>query len=227
MSLPNQLTLNLTYKPSFKEADFVSMPSNEEAYHLIRQWPDWPIRTVAICGENGCGKTHLAHIWQAKSQATLLSPSHPALSNPPHQAVEQNSAFILDDADLMENQEWLFHFYNLIQEKKGYLLFCAKAAPTHWKITLPDLASRLSTVMTVTISEPDDAALKQIIFKQLSDRGIIMGSDLIDYTLNRIERSFKGAQSIVNIIDRYSLAFKRSPSPAMIREILQRNELQG
>lgn len=197
------------------------MNSNEEAHYLIQQWPQWPIRSVAICGPSGCGKTHLAHIWQSKSKATFLLSSPTTFSTSPHQIIERNTAFILDDADLIEDEEWLFHFYNLVQEKKGYLLFCAKTSPTHWKITLPDLISRLSTVMTVVITEPDDATLKQILFKQLSDRGIVMGSDLIDYSLNRIERSFESIRSFVHTIDRYSLAFKRSPSPTMIREILQ------
>lgn len=224
LSGSTQLTLNLIYKTSFDEADFIPLHSNREAYNIINQWPNWPIRSVAICGASGCGKTHLAHIWQSKSNATFLDSVQVDFSSPPNLITEQNTAFVVDNADQIKDQEWLFHFYNLIQEKKGFLLFCAKSPPAHWGVTLADLASRLSTVMTVIIPPPDDMALKQIILKQFSDRGLYIEADLIDYILNRIERSFESIRSIVDTIDRYTLAFQRSPSPAMVRDILQNGE---
>ena len=45
--------------------DFLPAPSNAAALAWIERWPDWPGPALALYGPAGCGKTHLASIWQA------------------------------------------------------------------------------------------------------------------------------------------------------------------
>ena len=50
----------------------------------------------------------------------------------------------------------LLHFYNLIEEKKGYLLLTSLIAPKLWKTSLPDLKSRILSSIAVKIKKPND-----------------------------------------------------------------------
>ena len=67
-----QLPLALAYRPALGMADFVIAPGNRDAVACIDRWPDWPSHALAIHGPKGSGKTHLAHVWQARSQAAFL-----------------------------------------------------------------------------------------------------------------------------------------------------------
>ena len=61
----------------------------------------------------------------------------------------------------------LFHLYNLMRERRGHLLLVAELPPAHWRIALPDLASRLRAAPAVAVAPPDDELLGSIILKQL------------------------------------------------------------
>ena len=51
------------------------------AQHLLHtmtwldRWPDWPAPGLALSGPAGCGKTHLAHVFRARTGARLIQPA--------------------------------------------------------------------------------------------------------------------------------------------------------
>lgn len=223
-----QLLLDLPLKPNYSEADFVKSPCNAEAIQLIECWPDWPMKMIAIYGELGCGKTHLAHIWERKTGALYLSPSDIQKLSP-IEAIKNHEAFILDDADSLFTQDsisefkpedWMFHFYNLVKEKGSDLLICSHQPPTQWFVKLPDLRSRLSTILSVAVKPPDENALKAVLLKLCHERGMILNNEVADYILRRIERSFEGIINIVSMLDHKTLALHRQLTLGLARELL-------
>src|SRR6185295_6818072 len=72
---PEQLPLELPVRSAMNAAGFVVSDSNRDAVAWTDRWPDWPNGILAVYGPPGCGKTHLAHVWQAKSKARFLEPS--------------------------------------------------------------------------------------------------------------------------------------------------------
>src|ERR671913_428196 len=70
---PLQLVLALGHAESFAREDFIAGPSNAAALALIDRWPDWPSRIIALVGEEGAGKSHLAAAWGEKSGARFLA----------------------------------------------------------------------------------------------------------------------------------------------------------
>ena len=95
----------------------------------------------------------------------------------PHEAVKDAIAFVLDDAaDTLEKEDWLFHFYNLVKEKDAFCLFCSAQAPTQWGVQLPDLRSRLSTLLSVSVTPPDEDALRAVLFKLFTEKGMTLSS---------------------------------------------------
>ena len=129
MTRTQQLLLDLSLKPNYSEIDYVKSPCNWEAAQWVHRWPEWPMKMIAIYGEPGCGKTHLAHIWQGKTGARFLTPSD-ILNLSPHDALGEASAVILDNVEALFPKEanpdaavedWMFHFYNLVKEKNADL----------------------------------------------------------------------------------------------------------
>ena len=207
--MPRQLPLDLAYRPALGSADFVVADANRDAVAWIDRWPDWPAHALAIHGPKGCGKTHLAHVWQAKSGAV-------ALTEPPADGFTPPPRVLLD-----EPRDWpetaFLHLYNAVREAGGHLLIASETPPARWEVALPDLASRLASVPAVALSAPDDALLVWVMAKQFNDRGLEVNDDVLRYVASRIERSFAAAADMVDKIDRAALAEQRKVTLALAR----------
>lgn len=229
MSRAQQLLLDLPVKPNYSEIDYVESPCNWEATQWIHRWPDWPVKMIAIYGEPGCGKTHLAHIWQEKTEARFLT-LNDIFKLTPHDALGEASAIVLDDVDSLFQKEgthdvasvedWMFHFYNLVKEKGTDLLLCGLQPPTQWTVTLPDLRSRLATILSIAVHPPDEEALKAVLFKLCSEHGMTLSVDVGDYILRRVERSFDRVRSLVTTLDHHTLSQHRQLTLGLVREVL-------
>ena len=56
---------------------------------------------------------------------------------------------------------------------------------------MKDIKSRLLELPKANISLPSDKLLKGLIVKLLKDKGVVITSKLLEYTINRIERSYE------------------------------------
>jgi DnaA regulatory inactivator Hda len=207
---PQQLPLDLQYRPALGMADFVLAPGNQDAVAWIDRWPDWPSHALAIHGPKGSGKTHLAHVWQARTDAVFLDHSTASDAALP-------AAIVLDSP-----QDWpeaaLLHLYNRLREAGGHLLIASEAPPARWAVSLPDLASRLASVPAVALAAPDDGLLVAVMAKQFADRGLEVNEDVLRYVASRVERSFAVAAEMVARIDHAALAQQRRVTLALARE---------
>ena len=61
--------------PAVGGQDFLVAPSNQEAVNWLNRWPDWQVPAIVIYGPPGCGKSHLANLFLAKSGAILVTPA--------------------------------------------------------------------------------------------------------------------------------------------------------
>lgn len=210
--MPQQLPLDLAYRPALGTADFVVADANRDAVAWIDRWPDWPAHALALHGPKGCGKTHLAHVWQAKSGAV-------ALTQPLAEGVAPPLRVVLD-----EPRDWtetaLLHLYNALREAGGHLLIVSEIPPARWNVALPDLASRLASIPAVALAAPDDELLIAVMAKQFSDRGLEVNDDVLRYVASRIERSFAAAAETVEKIDRAALAEQRRVTLVLARTCL-------
>lgn len=214
-----QLVLNLPIVPILTEHTFVETTANWEALAWINRWPDWSVRSLALCGDSGCGKSHLAHIWQQRTQAVFITP-HDISYLSPDNVVQNHTCFIVDNYDQISDEKWLFHFYNLIQEKKGYLLLCGEKTPAQLEIQLPDLRSRLRTVLAISIASPDESLLDGLLTKLFQERGLETTPEINDYIIRRIERSYANVHRIIREIDTYAFATHRSLTMPLVRRVL-------
>ncbi len=196
----SQFALPLAYRSADGEADFYISQANAAAVAMLDRWPDWPARTLVVVGPEGAGKSHLLR---------LFTDRHP------------DAVHIFDDADTPGRDEtMMFHAWNAAQAGERGLLLAARTPPADWNVLLPDLRSRLSAAGTVHIEAPDDVLLAEIIAKSFRERGLRVSPIVIEYMVQRIERSFAAAASAVAAIDAAALAGQRAVTVPLVRAAL-------
>jgi len=218
-----QIPLNFDHRPSLSGEDFLIADCNRDAVAWLDKWPEWPGQGLVIHGEAGCGKSHLASVFMTEGRAAPLSWQQ-LTSNSAHDLLTQGLHYAFEDADALEDEEALFHFYNVLRERGGNLLLTARTAPSRWPVKLPDLRSRLNALPAVEIGAPDDFLMEAVLFKHFSDRQLGVDRAVIHYLLARMERSFEAARRVVDAIDKASLASKRNITVPLVREVLQQQQ---
>lgn len=156
----------------------------------------WPFRTAVLAGPPRSGKSLLAR-WFAQSGAGEA----------------------IDDADRMDENA-LFHRWNRAQADGVPLLLVSGLAPGEWRVSLPDLASRLGAALLLEIGAPDDELLAGLIETHAAQRGLALPEGASGYLLPRIERSHAGVEALVETIDRLSLERKAAVTISLLRDAL-------
>lgn len=222
--MATQLALPLPAKAALGRGDFLVAQPNAEAVRAIEAWQDWPGRKLVLIGPQGGGKSHLAHVWAAEAEATILAPDE--LARVLGQPIAPGTRIAVEDADRIADPETelrLLGLHNLLQESGGWLLLTAASAPAQWPLTLADLKSRLQAAGVARLNDPDDTLLAGLILKLFDDRQLAVDPSVIAYILPRIERSFAAAQALVARIDATALAQRRAITRPFVAEILAEN----
>lgn len=212
-----QLPLEFAHAPGLSRDDLVVSQANAEAVAFVEQWPAWPSPVVILAGPAGSGKSHLGAIWREISGARLVSAQN---IGQPNEAIEATAALIdgVDDGKL--DEVGLFHLINAVRGAQSTLLITARSFPSAWRVTLPDLASRLKAASVVEIHEPDDELLAGVMTKLFADRQVEVEPHVIQYLVKRMERSLLTANSIVERLDRAALEQKSRITRALAAEIV-------
>jgi chromosomal replication initiation ATPase DnaA len=224
MQNPEQLLLDLGHRTALGREDFLIASGNEDAVAWIDLWPDWPAPVLVLHGPPACGKTHLASVWREKAGASWLSSSS-LLNLCVNEFVSQKKNLVIDGADERfgetEYETAVFHLYNIFREQGLFLLVTMRRAPVRQPFILKDLASRLRAAPAAGILAPDDCLLTAVLVKMFADRQLRISSEVIEYIMPRIERSFDNARLLVETADRIAMQKKRPVSVPLMREVLQ------
>lgn len=213
-----QLPLNLSNSEASGREDFLSSQCNEAVLAWLDSWPRWPGGGLVIYGPSGCGKTHLARIFNSMSGARYLK-SHELSENT--KVYEGTAHVIVEDMDPDVDEAAFLFLFNSTLERGGSIMITASQAPGNWGLKLPDLQSRIKTLVAVEFGLPDDELIAAVLVKLLTDRQLRVGTEVIHYLVPRVERSFQSLSSVVEELDKGSLAARRGITIPLVREILR------
>ncbi len=214
-----QLALDLPVREDFSAQSLILGPSNAEALAALGRWHDWPRQVLALIGPEGAGKSHLASIWAANSQARIVSARD---LQDELASIPAGQTLVVEDLDQGVSDDALFHTLNRAAERDiPALLLTARKPPVLWPAQLPDLVSRLRALPHTDLHEADDELLTRLIEKQLADRGVSIHPGVVDYLLPRMERSVADVRRLVERMDKLALAKKSPINRAVAREVLE------
>lgn len=219
---PRQLTLGLPVQTAMSRDDFLVAPSNALALSAIESPAGLPQGRLVLTGPAGSGKTHLAHVWAARTGAQWLGARDLAGLDAAMLRALTGRAVVIDDAPPLDPEEAAFHLLNHLNATGGQILLTARNPVRDWGVVLPDLLSRLGAMAHVGLGAPDDALLAAVLVKLFNDRQIRVQPALIDYLLDRMERSLAAAGDVVETLDRAALAQGRAVNRALAQEVLGR-----
>ena len=198
------------------------MPSlaSAPALAFIDSWPHWPVAVAALHGPSGSGKSHLAAIWQARSNAQIVAAKE--LSG---------SSFVRDDAlPLIVEDVDSAHvspardavLFSLLEHAQPDVpvLLTGHEPPSAWKTSLPDLASRFSALLAFPLWAPDDELLAAIARKLFNDRQLTVPDAVIERMVKSLERSPAAMRDFVAQADERALAEGRAINLALVRDML-------
>lgn len=218
MRHPRQLALDLGHRAALGREDFLVAPSNRDAVAWLDRWPAWPAPALVLFGPAGCGKTHLAEVWRQHSGAGLIAAGSIAAAALP---VLSGAPLVVEDADRGFEERSLLHLYNMIAEAGRHLLLTARTPPSRWQLALPDLRSRLLAVPAVAVQPPDDSLIAAVLVKLFADRQLRIGSEVVGFLVERMERSFAAARAVVTALDAAALEGRRNVTVPLARQVLQ------
>lgn len=208
--------------------DFMVSKCNKEAFDTLNAWPAWITNGLFIYGPQGCGKSHLAHLFvdkvrktsAAKIKISIVSAEQINSRNVKRLA-DENQIIVVENVYPKHNDEALFHLFNIFNENGRYMLWTAEKPSNHLHFTLPDLQTRLNMLPSIAISEPDDVMLKMLIVKLFNDRQMIIGEDILNYIMNNTRRSFAYVRDLVEEIDEISLAYQSSVNYGIVKKAIE------
>lgn len=224
-----QLPLSLRHPSDQRLEAFVGAPTGaiEQLRTLAREpGADW----LYVEGAAGTGKTHLAlavcaEAGQAGRRAAYLPLGAAAERlREALEAVEQAQVVVLDGLEAIagrrEDEVALFDFHNRARAAGHGVMYLAVASPAALPLVLPDLRSRLGQCARIALGTLDDEGRRQALRERARRRGLVLEEAAIDWLLTRTDRDLGRLLSLLDRIDRESLAAQRRVTVPFLRQVL-------
>ena len=100
------------------------------------------------------------------------------------------------------------------------LLLTGTAPLSQWPCVLPDLASRFSALVALSVRTPDERVLGGLAQKLFADRQLSVSEEIIERMLLVLERSPAALRAFVADLDAAALSEGRSVSLSLVRRLL-------
>lgn len=223
--LPVSLPDDATFDAFFPHA------GSAASVHALRAGlADPPLRAF-LHGPAGAGRTHLlqaccrdAEVRGAVFVYLPLAELRGAPAAEVLSGLDACSLVCLDDLDAVQGaadwEEAIFHLFNALQAADASLVVSARLPPSTLPVSLPDLRSRLQSMLVLPLALPDEDALMAALVLRARGRGMTLEADVARYVLSRATRSMAGLMTVLDVLDAQSLSAGRRLSIPFVREAL-------
>ena len=217
-----QQIFNLTSEEYFYLDDFCISESNKLVYEYLFRWPKWSDKILNISGPKKSGKTFLLTTFAKKFNFFKVACKDLNVEN--IDEYTKLDRLIIEDISPI-NENILFLIFNDFKLNDKFLIFSSEFCLSSINFGLKDLSSRFKSLLNLEILNPSDNLLYKIFLKQISSKQIKMSTNLIKYTLKRIERTYEAINKCVSDIDRENLINKKKIDLKLINKVIS-NQLK-
>lgn len=223
-----QIPLPLSFDKRFSLQNYISNNSDYIEQQLTALFDETGESLIGIWGGVDSGKTHLLnacahyarhcsipfHLFDA-GQLGVVKPEN-------FYDFPCGSAVGIDNIDLLAgNRAWEEQFYQLVNRvKSGELrfVFSMTRQPRDTGFRLPDLKSRLTWGLLMSLQQPDDEQVQQILKQRARLLGLELSEDVLNYLLSHFSRKLSEQMQILYQLDRAALTAKRKITIPLIRQ---------
>ena len=212
--------------PSFD--NFVPGPNREAVAMVQRLAAGRGERYLYLGGAAGTGKTHLLAAAVRAAGGFYLSPAEPGLRPDMMEGLESAPLVGLDEAGAAAGRpQWeraLFRLFNDLEDAGARLVAAGRAPPARLGLVLPDLASRLASGPVLRLAALPDAELERVLLARARGRGFELSPRVAAYLVTRERRDARHLLSLLDRLDRHSLAAHRRITIPFARSLLDSPE---
>lgn len=225
-----QLPLGMTLGSDLTFDTLVTTP-NIEALEAVRSALRANGQLVYVWGEAGSGRSHLLQALvrdagEHERRAALLPLAERAAWQPEIlEGWDGLDVVALDDIDAIEHDmDWeraLFNLFNAVRDAGCSLVVSASGPPGGLDMLLPDLRSRLGSMLVYQWHALDDEGRLQALQTKARARGMELPNETGQWLLSRKSRDMHFLADVIDRLDHASLAAQRRLTIPFIREVLQ------
>jgi len=230
---PQQLLLGFRLDDAATLENFVGDPKNRP---LLQFLTDQVLKSreqfCFLWGRMGTGKTHLLQALCHEKARCGGSPIYIPLAQRDQlhpgmlEGLERLDLVCLDEVDsVVGHTDWehaLFGFYNRAREQGVNLVFSATRPPAELPFKLADLRSRLQTGVVFQVHDLTDGEKSELLRSRAARIGVELPEPVIDYILQRHDRSVAALTGLIQQLDTLSLEQQRRITIPLVRQILTR-----
>lgn len=243
----NQLTLGISLRDDATFTNF-SVGRNETSIHFLQHFllnsnTFIPSSTennqgqmnehiIYLWGSMGCGLSHLlqacCHYLSAQAVACLYLPLTQARDLSPNilDGLDNLSLIAIDDVDAITGQgDWeeeLFHFYNrILPHNNTRVIFSGHIAAKQLPLQLPDLQSRLNSLLSIHIDSLEDDEKLTVLQSRAKARGLEISQQVGLFLLNRCSRNMGSLFQILEKLDHASMVAQRKLTIPFVKSVLR------
>ena len=214
----NQSIIKFNHGENFRNEDFFISKSNKHVFKFLDCWPKWERNFINIIGEKLSGKTHLMNIFLKKNKGMKFEAN--SLKDDHLKEIKIYENIIIENLTNDIDEKLFYSLLNIIEQDNKYIIITSSSPIVYIDFNLEDLKSRLKNFLLLNLEKPDDELIFAILLKNLSDRQISLDKKLIDYTVKRIERSYRKIYNFIYKIDQLSLKKRKPIDLKIIKEAL-------
>jgi DnaA family protein len=188
--------------------------------------PGW----IVLSGPPASGKTHLllasaAEASEAGRRAVYLPLAHArGHLRELLEGQEQAQLVALDGLDAIagagEDEVALFDFHNRARASGAQVLYAAREGVAGLPLELPDLRSRLQQCTRYALQPLDEAGRREVLRRRAAQRGLQLDDAVLDFLFRRVGRDLASLASLLDRLDRASLAAQRRITVPFLRGLL-------
>jgi len=185
-----------------------------------------------LSGAAGSGKSHLllatCALAQKQGRRALYFPLTVFAGRLQEVLPDQENADIvcLDGlehcAGHQEDEIALFHFHNRARSAGAVVIYAARQAPHGLSLLIPDLQSRLGQCTRLNLESLDDDGRRSVLLQRALQRGLEFDDAVLDYMFKRVGRDLLTLTTLLDKLDRESLAAQRKITVPFLRKMLER-----
>lgn len=225
--------------PDYRRENFLTSICNAHILDTVRSWLASDEKMLVICGSEGSGKSHLAHVIMGmidkgdeiifgdiSAIRALLDTQRGPVGKSELSDRQALNLYILDPVEQgQKNPRQLLDLIEDCRVAGQRLILSGRGSPADWAGPLQDLLTRLEAMPRIDMPEPDEELMRKVIVRQMSARQLALAEEevysLADYAAQRLPRTHEAAYRFTRGVDMLALSEKKKPGQAIVRQVIE------